>query len=55
MPTEFIGQNGAELEQTTKIAVTGCPKIKKTTHKKKHKHKAKNTHKRKQRKKSRRK
>jgi DNA-binding beta-propeller fold protein YncE len=40
MPTEFIAQNGAELHQTTKIAVTGCPKHKKTTHKKK-KHKAK--------------
>ncbi len=49
MPTEFIAQNGAELKQTTKIAVTGCPKIKKATHKKKHKHKArtKNNHKRK--------
>ena len=38
MPTEFIAQNGAELKQTTKIAVTGCPKHKKTTHKKKTKH-----------------
>ncbi len=34
MPTEFIAQNGAELKQTTKIAVTGCPKHKKATHKK---------------------
>jgi DNA-binding beta-propeller fold protein YncE len=50
MPTEFIAQNGAELKQTTKIAVTGCPKAKKTTHrKKKHKHKAKTKHKRKSR------
>jgi hypothetical protein len=24
MPTEFIGQNGAEFKQTTKISVTGC-------------------------------
>ena len=41
MPTEFIAQNGAELKQSTKIAVTGCPKVKKTTRKKKkHKHKA---------------
>ncbi len=24
MPTEFVGQNGAELHQTTAIAVTGC-------------------------------
>ncbi len=39
MPTEFIAQNGAEIKQTTKIAVTGCPKTKKTTHKKKHHHK----------------
>jgi hypothetical protein len=29
MPTEFVAQNGAELHQTTKIAVTGCPKVKK--------------------------
>ncbi len=41
MPTEFIAQNGAELKQSTKIAVTGCPKAKKTTHKKKHKAKTK--------------
>ncbi len=47
MPTEFIAQNGAELKQSTKIAVTGCPKHKKTTHKKKHKRKAKTKHKRK--------
>ena len=40
MPTEFIAQNGAEIKQSTKIAVTGCPKAKKTTHKK-HKAKAK--------------
>jgi hypothetical protein len=36
MPTEFLAQNGAELKQSTKIAVTGCPKQKKATHKKKH-------------------
>jgi hypothetical protein len=40
MPTEFVGQNGVVLHQSTKIAVTGCPtakkiKAKKTTHKKK--------------------
>ncbi len=29
IPTEFLAQNGAELHQTTKIAVTGCPKVKK--------------------------
>jgi hypothetical protein len=28
MPTEFTGQNGAQLHQNTKIAVTGCPKAK---------------------------
>jgi hypothetical protein len=30
MPTEFMAQNGAQLHQNTKIAVTGCPKAKKT-------------------------
>ncbi len=50
MPTEFLAQNGAELKQTTKIAVTGCPKAKKTTHKKK-KHKTKAKHKHRKRKK----
>jgi len=34
MPTEFIGQNGAELHQNTPVTVTGCPKAKKA---KKHK------------------
>jgi hypothetical protein len=36
MPTEFIGQNGAAIHETTNIAVTGCPKVKaskKTKHK----------------------
>jgi hypothetical protein len=48
MPTEFLAQNGAELKQNTKIAVTGCPKHKKATHeKKKHKAKIKTKHKRK--------
>ena len=28
MPTEFIAQNGAEIHESTKIAVTGCPKAK---------------------------
>ena len=37
MPTEFIAQNGATIHQSTKIAVTGCPKAKKATHKKKKK------------------
>ena len=34
MPTEIVAQNGMVLKQTTKIGVTGCPKIKKA---KKHK------------------
>jgi hypothetical protein len=29
MPTAFVAQNGAEIHESTKIAVTGCPKIKK--------------------------
>jgi len=33
VPDVFTGQNGAELHQTTKIAVTGCPKPKKARHK----------------------
>ena len=28
MPTEFVGQNGALLNQNTKVNVTGCPKVK---------------------------
>jgi hypothetical protein len=28
MPTTITGQNGAQVKQTTKIAVTGCPKAK---------------------------
>jgi uncharacterized repeat protein (TIGR01451 family) len=41
MPTEFLAQNGALLQTTTKIAVTGCPKVKKASHKKKAHHKTK--------------
>ena len=37
MPTEFVGQNGLKINQNTKISVTGCPKGKKVSHKKKHK------------------
>jgi uncharacterized repeat protein (TIGR01451 family) len=29
MPTTITGQNGAQIKQNTKIAVTGCPKAKK--------------------------
>jgi hypothetical protein len=36
MPTTLTGQNGAQIKQNTKIAVTGCPKAKKKT-KTKHK------------------
>jgi hypothetical protein len=31
MPTEFIGQNGAEIKQNTPISVTGCAKTKTLT------------------------
>ncbi len=34
IPTELIAQNGAEIHQTTKVAVTGCPKAKTAAHKK---------------------
>jgi hypothetical protein len=33
MPTELVAQNGAVLKQSTKVGVTGCPKIKKKTKK----------------------
>ncbi len=35
MPTELVGQNGLKINQSTKIAVTGCPKTKHVKHKKK--------------------
>ncbi len=37
MPTEFVGQNGAQIKTSTKIAVTGCAKRarKATSHEKK--------------------
>jgi hypothetical protein len=41
MPTEFLAQNGDAIHQQTKVAVTGCPKAKKATHKKKGKARAK--------------
>ena len=31
IPTELVGQNGAKVSQTTKVAVTGCPKTKSLT------------------------
>jgi hypothetical protein len=42
MPTAFVAQNGAEIHESTKISVTGCPKAaKKSKHKKKRKAKSK--------------
>ena len=41
MPTEFIGQNGAVIHQSTPISVTGCPKAHKAKHKAKKKSKKK--------------
>jgi hypothetical protein len=37
MPTEMVGQNGIKINSETEISVTGCPKVKKVLHKKKHK------------------
>jgi hypothetical protein len=39
MPTAITGQNGAVIKQTTKIAVSGCPKHKKAKPRKKRKRK----------------
>jgi hypothetical protein len=41
MPTKIVGQNGAVVKQTTKIAVSGCPKkhVKKKHSKKRRPHK----------------
>jgi hypothetical protein len=41
MPTVFTGQNGAVLKESTKIAITGCPKVVRHERKKKHQHKKK--------------
>jgi hypothetical protein len=41
MPTQITAQNGAVIKQTTKIAVTGCPKSKKAKAKKQAKTKKK--------------
>jgi len=40
MPTLLSAQNGAQIKQSTKISVTGCPKAKKKAKKqvKTHKH-----------------
>jgi hypothetical protein len=37
MPTAFVAQNGAEIHESTKIRVTGCPKAKKAKKQAKHK------------------
>jgi hypothetical protein len=37
MPTEFVGQNNALIQQRTKIAVSGCPKQRAVHHKQKQK------------------
>src|SRR5580700_3140514 len=34
MPTAFVAQNGAKINESTKISVTGCPKAKKKVKKK---------------------
>ena len=39
MPTAFVAQNGAEIHESTQIAVTGCAKAKKAKEKKKSKKK----------------
>jgi uncharacterized repeat protein (TIGR01451 family) len=39
MPTQFIAQNGMEVRQNTKVAVTGCPKKAKRASRKQHRHK----------------
>jgi hypothetical protein len=36
MPTEMTAQNGAVIKQTTKVAVSDCPKAKAEKKKKKH-------------------
>jgi hypothetical protein len=35
MPTAFVAQNGLEIHESTKISVSGCPKVKKAGKKKK--------------------
>jgi len=37
MPTEIIAQNGAQIHESTKIKVEGCPKAHKARAKKKKK------------------
>lgn len=35
MPTEFLAQNGAKINESTKVSVSGCKKVKKSSKKKK--------------------
>ena len=35
MPTAFVAQNGTEIHESTKISVSGCPKVKKAVKRKK--------------------
>ena len=49
MPTAFVGQNGAEIHESTPVSVTGCPKTivkrtKKTKAKKKVRHERGKSH-----------
>ena len=34
MPTEFLAQNGAKINEDTQISITGCPKAHKVKKKK---------------------
>jgi hypothetical protein len=38
MPTTIVGQNGAQIKQSTRISVNGCPKAKRSGTKSKAKH-----------------
>ena len=38
MPTEFLGQNGALIKTTTRIATSGCPKAKRAAHRRRSAH-----------------
>jgi hypothetical protein len=41
MPTTFVSQNGIEIKKRTPVTATGCPKVKKAKHKRKHRAKQK--------------
>jgi hypothetical protein len=44
MPTEFLAQNGAKINESTKVSVTGCAKKKASKHKRRVKAKSKGRH-----------